>query len=315
MTKHIALQMDALSRLNPKSDSTLYLARAALRRGYKLFHYTPAHLRLGVLSGAAHVTASGHELLWQDGAWAMGEAAAINLATVDAILIRQDPPFDLAYITTTHILDHLRGKVKLINDPTGVRDSPEKLLVTHFPQFAPPTLITRDMAAVEEFRQQHADIVIKPIYSFGGHGVFHINPLNDNLPALLEMLAAQSPEPWIVQKFLPVAAMGDKRIILLDGKPVGHFRRVPATGDVRSNMRVGGRVELVRLSPRDREICEAIAPTLVERGLRLAGIDVIGDTLTEINVTCPTGLVTSDELENRSLENGIAEMFWHMVFG
>ena len=317
MTLKIAFQMDALTRLNLRYDSTLYLARGAAYHDCELFHYEPRNLRLNVRQGNVKVTAAGHTLKFTEGAenpWSLGEARTVNLADFDAILIRQDPPFDLAYITTTHILDHLRGRVRMVNDPTGIRNAPEKILILQHPRLMAPTLITRELAAIEEFRQEHGEIVLKPLYSFGGHGVFHIDLQNDNLPSLVEMLSGQNNEPWMIQKFLPVAAMGDKRIVLLDGKPVGQYRRVPATGDVRSNARVGGKIEATTLSSRDRDICDSIAPNLVDMGLRLVGIDVIGDYLTEINVTSPTGLVTIDELEGRKTSDSIPEMFWRKVF-
>jgi glutathione synthase len=314
MTIRIALQMDALSRLNLKYDSTLYLAKAALKRGCELFHYEPAHLRLDVGHG---VTAAGHALNFNEAenSWSLGEAATIELADVSVVLMRQDPPFDLAYITATHLLDHLGDRVKVINDPTGVRNAPEKLLVTHFPQFMPPTLIARDVDAIEAFRVAHGDIVIKPIYGHAGHGIFHLRSGDDNLPGLMETLGGISAEPVIAQKFLPVNAYGDKRIVLLDGEAVGHYRRIPAKGDFRGNARVGARTEVAPLLKRDREICAELGPVLRDCGLRLVGLDVIGDFLTEINVTSPTGLVTSDELNNRSGKDSIAEKFWDKVLG
>jgi glutathione synthase len=310
----IALQMDALSRLNLKSDSTLYLARAAAQRGHELFHYEPRHLRLDVGHG---VTAAGHALLFNEesNSWGLGEAGTVELADYDIVLMRQDPPFDLSYITATHILDHLGGKTQVINDPTGVRNAPEKLLCTHFPQFMPPTLIASDMNAIEDFRVAQGDIVIKPLYGHAGHGIFHLRAGDDNLPALMETLGDLSGTPVIAQKFLPVNAYGDKRIVMLDGEPVGHYRRIPAKGDFRGNARVGARTEPAPLLKRDREICAELGPVLRDCGLRLVGLDVIGDFLTEINVTSPTGLVTSDEIAGSTGKDSIAEKFWDKLLG
>ncbi len=312
----IALQMNALERLNVPFDSTLELARAAAEQGHKLFHYQPEHLRMDIAGGNVRITAAAHELKYKVGAknpWSLGKESLIDLAQVDVILMRQDPPFDLAYIAVTHVLDHLKDKVKVVNDPTGVRNAPEKLLITHFPELMPPTLITRDRAAIETFRAKHRDIIIKPLFGYAGHGVFHIGPGDDNLPVLVESLSAHNAEPWMIQKFLPIAKYGDKRIILLDGEVVGAFVRYPAKGDMRSNMRVGGHPEKVKLTKRDREICEALQPVLCAEGLFFAGIDVIGDYLTEINVTSPTGLIVADRLEGHKGKDRIAEQFWEKL--
>lgn len=316
----IALQMDPLPHLNLRSDSTLYLARRAVWRGYRLFHYEPSRLRLVIENGTTKVLAAGHDLLFNPDAdalmakpWSLGTARTLDLATCDALLMRQDPPFDLAYITATHILDHIKDRVRIINDPSGVRDAPEKLLLTRFPHLMPPTLITRDFAAIDTFRQHYGAIVIKPLYSYGGRGVFHIAQDNDNLPALTEMLSGLNAEPWVVQQYLPVNQLGDKRIILIDGEAVGQFRRLPTEGEARSNMRVGGRTEAAPLTERDRTIITALAPTLRSMGLRLVGLDVIGNYLTEINVTSPTGLVTADTLAGRRDDEGIPEIFWRKI--
>jgi glutathione synthase len=317
MTKRVALQMDPLGRLNPKTDSTLELARAGAERGHELFCYPPAQLRLDMSESGARVTACGRLLHFQDKAepfWTQGEPEIKDLSKFDLILMRQEPPFDLAYITATHILEHLQGKVKIINDPVGVRNSPEKLLATHFPHLMPPTLITRDYRAIEEFRQTHGDIIFKPLHGFAGHGIFHIKLDDDNLPALLETVGAINAEPWMIQKYLPeIQTAGDKRIILLDGNPVGSFTRRPASGDARGNMRVGGSPVAAPLTKRDRDICAAVRSELGKRGLFLVGLDVIGDYLTEINVTCPTGLVISDQLEGRKGKERIAEKFWDLA--
>jgi glutathione synthase len=317
MIKRVALQMDPLVRLNPKTDSTLELARAAAQRGYELFYYTPDQLRLDISQSGARVTAYGQLLHFQDKAepfWAQGTPEIKDLSEFDFILMRQEPPFDLAYITATHVLEHLQGKVKIINDPVGVRNSPEKLLATHFPHLMPPTLITRDRHAIEEFRKAYGEIILKPLHGFAGHGIFHIKLDDSNLPALLETIGAMNSEPWMIQKYLPeIHKAGDKRIILLDGNPVGCFTRLPASGDARGNMRVGGSAVAAPLTERDRDICTAVRSELCKRGLFLVGLDVIGDYLTEINVTCPTGLVVSDRLEGRKGKERIAEKFWDLA--
>jgi glutathione synthase len=314
----IALQMDALAKLNKKSDSTLELARAAAESGHRLFLYEPKQMMLNISGATTQVTAFGHDLLHAPNAadpWSLGEASARDLAGFDIILMRQDPPFDLAYITATHMLEHLPKKVRIINDPAGVRNAPEKLLVTHFPHLMAPTLVTRDRKAIEAFRDEHKDIIIKPLYGHAGYGIFHLREGNDNLPALLETLAAASNEPWMIQKYLPVHEAGDKRIILLDGEPMGGICRMPAAGDMRGTLRTGATAERLIFTPRIHEICEALAPTLRQRGLFLVGIDVIGDYLTEINVTSPTGLIASDKLEGRSGKDRLAERFWKKVAG
>jgi glutathione synthase len=219
-----------------------------------------------------------------------GPAETLDLAAMDVVLMRQDPPFDMAYITATHMLEHIHPKTLVVNDPASVRNAPEKLLVTHFPELMPPTLVTWDAAAVRAFRAEHRDIVVKPLFGNGGAGVFLIREGDPNLASLLEMQAARSREPLMIQRYEPAVRVGDKRIILIDGEPLGAINRVPAEGEARSNMHVGGRPEHVELTARDRAICARIGPVLRERGLIFVGIDVIGDFLTEINVTSPTGL-------------------------
>ena len=316
MTIRIAFQMDALSRLYKPLDSTLELARVVAEQGHDLFHYEPAQIRMNVTDGGVRITALGHRLVYTKGAddpWSLGEQSLQNLSDFDVILMRQDPPFDMAYITATHMLELLKGKTRVINDPVGVRNAPEKLLITHVPHLMPPTLITRDRAAIEEFRAKYKDIIIKPLHGFAGHGIFHLREGDDNLPGLLETMGSMNNEPWMVQKYLPVTTLGDKRIVMLDGEPVGIFRCMPASGDVRGNMRVGGRAEKAPMTARDRMICETLKPILRERGLFLCGLDVIGDYLTEINVTSPTGLIVADQLEGRTGNDRIAEQFWRWV--
>ena len=316
MSYHIAFQMDALEDLSKPGDSTLYLARTAAERGYPLFHYQPQHLRMMITDRGTRIEACGHVLKYnaqQSDPWELGEKSVRSLSDFDVILMRQDPPFDLSYITATHILEHVPKKTKIINDPVGVRNAPEKLLTTYFPQFMPPTLIARDRDAIEAFRTEHKDIIIKPLHGFAGHGIFHLREEDDNLVSLIEMMGSTNNEPWMIQKFLPVATLGDKRIVLLDGKPVGVFTRFPIKGDMRGNMRVGGRPEAAPLTKRDIEICETIAPTLRKMGLFLTGIDVIGDCLTEINVTSPTGLLIADKLAGKTGKETISEAFWNQA--
>jgi glutathione synthase len=316
MPLHIAFQMDALEMLNQPLDTTLELARAAHDLGHKLFHYEPEHIHMSIHSGRADITAAGHDLIYSLGdknPWSLGAKALRTLSEFDVILMRQDPPFDLAYITATHILEQIKDKVRIVNDPVGVRNAPEKLLITHVPQLMPPTLITREREAIESFRDEHKDIIFKPLHGFAGHGIFHLRPGDDNLPGLIETMSSLNAEPWMIQKYLPVTELGDKRIVILNGEPVGLFRRMPAAGDARSNMRVGGRPEKATLTKRDVEICTTVAPMLRERGLFLVGLDVIGDYLTEINVTSPTGLVVADQLEGRTGTDRIADRFWQQL--
>ena len=229
----------------------------------------------------------------------------VLLAEVDVVLIRQDPPFDMAYITATHILEHIHPRTLVVNDPAHVRNAPEKLFVTHFENVMPPTLITADMDEIKAFRAEHKDIIIKPIYGNGGAGVFHITPGDENLGALIELFTATSREPIMVQRYVPDVRKGDKRIILIDGKAAGAINRVPAAGEARSNMHVGGRPEKTELTKREQEICEIIGPTLAKNGIIFAGIDVIGNYLTEINVTSPTGLQEVNRFNDVVLESQI----------
>jgi glutathione synthase len=318
MTLKIALQMDALKSLNKASDTTLELARAAAERGYQLFHYEPPYMRMETNGKTIKITAYVHELLYNpktEAPWTHGKGGNRELADFDIILMRQDPPFDLAYITATHMLEHLPEKVRVVNNPAGVRNAPEKILVTNFPHLMPPTLVTRDCKAVQAFRDEHKDIIIKPLYGHAGHGIFHLREGDDNLPALVETLKAASTEPWITQKYLPVHEVGDKRIILLDGIAVGGVCRMPAAGDVRGTLRTGAKPQRMEFTKRDYEICEALGPSMREHGLFLAGMDVIGDYLTEINVTSPTGIIVADKLDGRTGKNRIAEQFWQKLVG
>ena len=297
----VAVQMDPIESINIDADSTFVLALEAQARGYALWHYHPKALSFE----EGRVTARAHPLTLRrekGSHFTLGEPAQLDLAKADVVLMRQDPPFDMAYITATHVLEHIHPKTLVVNDPVSVRNAPEKLLVTHFAELMPPTLITADPTQIKAFRQRHGDIIVKPLFGNGGAGVFHLKPDDSNLNALLELFTERSREPVIVQRYLPEVRQGDKRIILIDGEPAGAINRVPAAGEARSNMHVGGRPEKSALTARDREICAAIGPTLKQQGLIFVGIDVIGDYLTEINVTSPTGLQEINRFDGTKLE-------------
>ena len=291
----IAVQMDPIMDVDPKADSTYALMREATRRGHELFHYQPTALSLR----GTNLTAVGEEveILAGNPHARLGSRQRINLAEMDVVLLRQDPPFDMAYITNTHMLEHVMDDVLVVNDPVSVRNAPEKLLVMHYPELMPETLITADPAEIRAFRAEFGDIIIKPLFGNGGAGVFKLTKDDPNLASLLEMFAERSREPLMVQRFLPQVSDGDKRIILADGAVVGAINRVPQAGEARSNMHVGGRPEKIAMTDRDHEICAAIGPMLKERGLIFVGIDVIGDHITEINVTSPTGLQELDRFD------------------
>jgi glutathione synthase len=284
----VAVQMDPMVTVDIDADSTFFLMLEAQARGHALWHYEVRHMWLdggGLFARARPVTVRrGVDF------YSFGEAETLDLAGMDVVLMRQDPPFDMAYITATHLLEHIHPKTLVVNNPAAVRNAPEKLLVTRFPDLMPPTMIARDAAAIREFRARHGDIIVKPLFGNGGIGVFRVKPDDENLGSLLDMFFAASPEPLMIQRYEPAVRLGDKRIILIDGEPVGALNRVPAAGDSRSNMHAGGRPEKTTLTAREREICARIGPTLTAEGLLFTGIDVIGDYLTEINVTSPTGL-------------------------
>jgi glutathione synthase len=304
MTLTVAIQMDHVSGIDISGDSTFVLALEAQRRGYELLHYVPG--RLAMLNGRIVADAEPMEVRREKGNhFTLGEARRIDLSDVDVVLMRQDPPFDMAYITATHLLEHIHPETLVVNDPREVRNAPEKLFVTRFPEFMPPTLITAEKKLIQEFRAEHQDIIVKPLFGNGGAGVFHITPGDENLNALLEMFSANFREPLIVQKYLPAVRAGDKRIILIDGQVAGATNRVPAAGEARSNMHVGGRPEKTGLTKREHEICEAIGPELKSRGLIFVGIDVIGDMMTEINVTSPTGIQEINRFDGVTLEADI----------
>ena len=301
MALTVAIQMDPIESVNINADSTFVLALEGQRRGHKLYHYLPKHLvfREGRVTARARALQVRREL---GNHFTLGEFETIDLSTLDVVLMRQDPPFDMAYITATHILEHIHPKTLVVNDPVSVRNAPEKLFVTHFEGVMPPTIIASDAEAIRAFRAEHKDIIVKPLYGNGGAGVFHIKPDDENLNSLLEMFTTTWREPVIVQRYVPEVRKCDKRIVLVDGKAVGAVNRVPAAGEARSNMHVGGRPEKTLLSKREQQICEIIGPTLKEKGLIFVGIDVIGDYLTEINVTSPTGIQEINRFDGSSLE-------------
>ena len=300
----VAVQMDPIESINIDADSTFALMLEGQARGHQLWHY---HVRNLALAGGK-VTALGETVTVErkHGAhWSFGPKEEINLATMDVVLMRQDPPFDMAYITATHILEHIHPKTLVVNDPASVRNAPEKIFVTHFPDLMPETLVTADRGQILKFRETHKDIIVKPLFGNGGAGVFHIKPGDSNLNSLIEMFTERSREPLMVQRYVPEVRKGDKRIILVDGVPMGAINRVPAEGEARSNMHVGGRPEATTLTAREREICDRIGPALRERGMIFVGIDVIGDYLTEINVTSPTGLQEIARFDGVHLEKAI----------
>jgi glutathione synthase len=308
MNLYVALQMDPVEHVSINGDSTFRIGLEAQARGHRLFQYTADCLSYS----EGRVIARGRPIILRrekGNHVDFGDWADVELTDFDVIWLRQDPPFDMGYITTTHLLDRVHPETFVVNDPFWVRNSPEKLLVLDFPDLTPPTLITRDPAQIRAFRKRHGDFILKPLYGNGGVGIFHMRPDDPNLSSLIETFLASSREPIIAQKFLPAVVKGDKRIILVDGEPVGAINRVPAAGEVRSNMHVGGSPEKVGLTPREREICAIIGPVLREKGLLFTGIDVIDGWLTEINVTSPTGI---QELERFDGINAAA-LIWEAI--
>jgi len=289
MSLKVAVQMDPIARINIRGDSTFAMLLEAERRGHAVSYYTPDKLA----QRGRDIFATVQPLKVRDTEgdhFTLGEARRQNLATFDVILLRQDPPFDMAYITTTHMLERIHPKTLVVNDPAHVRNAPEKVLVMEFSDLMPPTLITRDLEEIKAFRVEHGDVVMKPLYGHGGGGVFRVLAEDLNFGSLYDMFSVTFREPWVIQKFLPAVKLGDKRIMLVDGEFAGLVNRVPAADDLRSNMVRGGAAQFTELTPREREICDRLGPTLRERGLLLVGIDVIDGNLTEINVTSPTGI-------------------------
>jgi glutathione synthase len=281
--------MDPLEKINFAGDSTFAIMLEAARRGHRLLFYTPDHMSLE----AGGVTARAREIAVRDEPghyYELGETRQLDLSKVDVVLLRQDPPFDLAYISSTHILERIAARALVVNDPASVRNAPEKLFVMEFADLMPPTLITRDRAAIERFRTEHGEVVMKPLFGHGGASVFKVARRDPNFGSLYDLFSTIFREPWVVQRFLPAVSLGDKRILLVDGEPLGAINRLPAEDDIRSNMVRGGAAAATELSDREREICARLGPHLRQRGLLFVGIDVIDGWLTEINVTSPTGL-------------------------
>jgi glutathione synthase len=301
MSLAVAIQMDPIESVNIDADSTFVLALEAIRRGHALWHYLPQHLMLR--DGRLHARARRLLVRRERGNhFTLGGFEDLDLSTMDIVLMRQDPPFDMAYITATHLLEHIHPRTLVVNDPVEVRNAPEKLFVTQFKGLMPPTLIASDKAAIETFRAEHGDIVIKPLYGNGGSDVFHITAGDENFNALIEMFSRLNREPLVVQRYLPEVRKGDKRIVLVDGVPKGAVVRIPKAGEARANLHVGARAEKATLTARDKEICSAIGPVLKERGLVFVGIDVIGGYLTEINVTSPTGIQEINRFDGVTIE-------------
>ena len=300
----VAVQMDPIQAIKIAGDSTFALLLEAQARGHKLNFYTPDKLSMR----DSRVFAPMQDLVVRDVVCdhcSLGEPVRTDLADVDVVLLRQDPPFDMAYVTSTHLLERVHPQTLVVNDPAHVRNAPEKIMVTLFPDLMPPTLITRDREAIEEFRDEHGEIVMKPLYGNGGAAVFKTGAKDPNFGSLFDLFSTMFREPWVVQRFLPAVVKGDKRIILVDGEPLGGVNRVPAENDIRSNMVRGGAAETTQLTPREKEICDRIGPTLKERGLLFVGIDVIDGHLTEINVTSPTGLRAIKRLGGPDLSKAI----------
>jgi glutathione synthase len=309
MSLTVALQMDPIESIDIDGDSSFALALEAQTRGYDLLHYLPKSLTLK----NQKVTAMGSSLnvrRAKGNHFTLSQQSIIDLEKdVDVVLMRQDPPFDMSYITATHILEHVHPKTLVVNDPISVRNAPEKLFITHFKGVMPPTLITNDTLEISAFRREYKDIIVKPLYGNGGAGVFHIKPDDENLSSLIELYEAFYKEPLIVQQYIPNVREGDKRVILVDGKAVGAINRVPANGEARSNMHVGGTPLKCQLTARDEELCEIIGPSLKKQGLLFVGIDVIGNYLTEINVTSPTGIQELSRFDNIN----VASIIWDAI--
>ncbi len=307
-TLNVAVQMDPIERINVRGDSTFALLLEAQNRGHALAYYTPD--RLALRGGA--VSAMVQPLKVRDlpgDHFTLGEAHQADLATFDVVLLRQDPPFDLAYISTTHMLERIQPRTLVVNDPSQVRNAPEKIFVTEFPDLMPPTLITRNLGAIKAFRAEQGDVVMKPLYGKGGEAVFRVAREDMNFGSLYDLFATIFREPWVVQKFLPAVKEGDKRIILVDGEFAGAVNRVPAPDDLRSNMVRGGSPKATDLTAREREICTRLGPALRQRGLLFVGIDVIDGFLTEINVTSPTGIRAIKNLGGAD----IAALIWDKI--
>ena len=304
----VAIQMDHVSTIDIDADSTFMLATEAQEREHTLFHYVPDALVFR--DGALFARAQEMEVRRENGNhFSLGPEQLLDLSTVDVVMMRQDPPFDMNYITATHLLEHIHPDTLVVNDPVEVRNAPEKLFVTHFEGVLPDTLITRDRQAIKDFREEHGHIIVKPLFGNGGADVFHMTPDDENMGSLLEMFEQKYREAFIFQRYLPEVRQGDKRIILVDGVPAGAVARIPVKGDARANFHAGGGAQKTELPAREREICEQIGPELKERGLTFVGIDVIGDYLTEINVTSPTGIQEINRLDGVYVE----KLLWNAI--
>ncbi len=304
MSLAVAIQMDPIESVDIDADSTFVLALEAQARQHALFHYLPEELvfRQNRLYARARPLEVRRE---RGNHFTLGETQLLDLATMDVILMRQDPPFDMSYITTTHLLEHIHPQTLVVNDPCEVRNAPEKLFVTHFSELMPPTLISSSRDDILAFRRDYEDIIVKPLFGNGGAGVFHITPEDENLNSLLELFTEFYREPIIVQQYMPAVREGDKRIILIDGKPAGGVLRVPPPGEARANMHVGAEPVKTELTSRERDICDSIGPILASKGLIFVGIDVIGGYVTEINVTSPTGIQEINRFDGVSLESQV----------
>ena len=308
MTLNIAVQMDPIAKINHRGDSTFALLLEAQKRGHKLSYYTPDKLSLRGLEVVASVQAL--TVRDTEGDWfTLGAPTRVNMESFDVVMLRQDPPFDLAYITSTHLLERIHPKTLVVNDPASVRNAPEKLFVINFSDLMPPTLISRDLEEINSFRAEHGAVVMKPLHGHGGAAVFRVLPQDMNFGSLYDMFSVTFREQWVIQRFLPEVKHGDKRIILIDGEFCGAVNRVPAEDDLRSNMVRGGAAAATDLTPREREICARLGPALRERGLLFVGIDVIDGNLTEINVTSPTGIRAVAKLGGPD----IAARYWDVV--
>jgi glutathione synthase len=308
MTLKVAVQMDPIDRIKIAGDSTFALLLEAQARGHRLLYYTPD--RLTLREGALIAEMQPLKVRDRQGEHAeLGSPRQTELASLDVVLLRQDPPFDLAYITTTHLLERIQPGTLVVNDPAGVRNAPEKVFVLDFPQLMPPTLISRDRAAIEAFRAAQGEVVMKPLHGHGGASVFKIARKDPNFGSLYDLFATTFREPWVTQRFMPEVATGDKRIVLVDGEAMGAVNRVPSADDIRANMVRGGAATATELTPREREICATIGPALKRRGLIFVGIDVIDGYLTEINVTSPTGIRAIQNLGGPNL----AAAIWDVI--
>ena len=301
MKLKVAFQMDPMESIDISGDSTFALALEGQRRGHELYHYLPSSMSLneGLLKASVKYLEVRDNI---NNYFSYGPPKHKSLSDFDVILMRQDPPFDMAYITSTHLLEHIHPKTLVVNNPYHVRNAPEKIFVTNFMEFMPPTLISKNINEIRSFREKYNDIVIKPLFGNGGFGVFHVTPNDENLNSLVEFFSAYFREPIVIQAYLPEVKLGDKRIILVNGQAVGAISRVPAEGEARANLHVGATAHRTKLTEKEKIICNTIGPKLRENGLLFVGIDVIGDYLTEINVTSPTGIREISALDGIKLD-------------